>query len=214
MLDAAYKTNGSPFYRPDPITSTASNTKASTSFASQLKSSLALSATPKKKAQSDAAASPNLKTGTVSVSKATASSPAGVPKAADPQYLLNIKMDQPASSQAVTASTTTKKVATPAVSLVTNAASIVSAPLPSDSTISLNDASITALQTALQNAGIDTSGMHMEVHNDTVSYMMGSYQDRQLVVQLPGGRIASYSADLVAMNPNVTVTEMKAEKMV
>lgn len=126
-------------------------------------------------------------------------------------------MDRPASNQAVTISAPTPKLAEAQVSQVADpsaSASLLTNSLPKDSTISLEDVSISALQQALQSAGVDTSGMHMEVHNDTISYMMGSYQDRQLVVQLPGGRIASYSADLVARNPNVTVTEMRAERMV
>src|SRR5260370_13364840 len=96
--------------------------------------------------------------------------------AADPKSLVAIPMDQPATAAPVTQST-------PAAS----------------------DDPVAALQQAIKDAGMDPSAFKMDVHNDTVSYMAGSYQDRQLVVQFPNGKTASYSADLVAKNASVAV---------
>lgn len=126
-------------------------------------------------------------------------------------------MDHPTQNQAVTNKTVAAKVVTPAVSQAANpalAVSKVTSAVKIDAPVAVEDDSITALRSALAAAGVDASNIHMEVHNDSVSYMMGSYQDKQLVVQLPGGRTASYSADLVLRNPAVTVTEMKSEQMV
>lgn len=217
MLDAAYKVNGSPFHRSGINRTIGKTSSSSTSFASQLDRSLAQTTGSRRTSRNETQANASLKQGSVLVPKSRSLDVSGLQKASAPKSLLAIAMDKPVSNQAVTVAAPSPRLAEARVSQVADPAlsvATVTSPLPADSTVSTDDGSITALQQALQAQGIDTSAMHMEVHNDTISYMMGSYQDRQLVVQLPGGRVASYSADLVARNPNVTVTEMRAERMV
>ena len=78
----------------------------------------------------------------------------------------------------------------------------------------LSDDPVIALTQALQAAGVNTSQMKMTVHDDMVNYLGGYYRDRQLVVELPSGKTGSYSADLVARNPQIAIIDMQRDKLV
>ena len=217
MLDSAYKVQGSATYSPRQKTISTAKSTSSASFASQLSGSIGQTASAQRTSQSEAAKSSNLKPNPVLVSKSRSLGVSSASKATDPQSLLAIRMDKPVATHATTVAAPSPKLAEAKAAEVTDpsmAIAPVTTSMNSTSVISLEDASIMALQQAMQAAGIDTSGVHMEVHNNTNSYMMGSYQDRQLVVTMPGGRSGSYSADLVARNAAVALTDMRNDHLV
>jgi hypothetical protein len=65
------------------------------------------------------------------------------------------------------------------------------------------------LKQAMQQVGLDPSSVTMQSVVNTATYPGGSYTDRQIQVQFPGGRQESYSTDLVARNASVAAVEMK-----
>jgi hypothetical protein len=68
---------------------------------------------------------------------------------------------------------------------------------------------LSVLSNALQNAGIDPKSLGMVPHDDPASYPGGSYENH-LITLNARGHVTSISSDLMMLNPNVAVTEIKS----
>jgi len=70
------------------------------------------------------------------------------------------------------------------------------------------DAAVSALNTALQKAGIDPSRVKINAHDDEVWYPGGSYTNDLLTVTA-NGKSYDFDASLTLEAPNVTVTDVQ-----
>jgi hypothetical protein len=64
------------------------------------------------------------------------------------------------------------------------------------------------LKASLIKAGVDTTGMQFTQHQDLVTYPGGSYVNDLIDLQV-GGKSHTYMANLVALDPKVTVVEIE-----
>ena len=67
---------------------------------------------------------------------------------------------------------------------------------------------VDVLTAALTQAGVDTRGMQFQEHTDVVTYPGGSYTNH-LITMTAGGKTQDYMADLMMINPHVTVVEIQ-----
>lgn len=97
--------------------------------------------------------------------------------------------------------------ATPAASSKTATDGAAAASGPVYANRAEEDAAVVkSLQDALSAAGINTSGLGLAAHEDVVSYPGGSYINRYISVN---GRGEGLMTDLVAINPQVAVLDVK-----
>lgn len=67
---------------------------------------------------------------------------------------------------------------------------------------------LSVLDSALQSAGIDPNSLGMVAHDDIAAFPGGSWVNH-LITLTAGGHVESFSTDLMMLNPNVAVTEIK-----
>ncbi len=71
-----------------------------------------------------------------------------------------------------------------------------------------DDAIVKSLKDALTAAGVSFDGLGLAAHQDVVTYPGGSYVNRYISVNT-NGHEEGLMTDLVAMNPNVAVVDIK-----
>ena len=100
----------------------------------------------------------------------------------------------------VTTPTTTPTIPTTKKSTMTTASDTTDDPPPSV---------IDRLKAGLIAAGIDISGMQFTEHRDLETYPGGSYVNDMISLKTSTGQSHEYMTDLVAIAPQVTVTEIQ-----
>jgi hypothetical protein len=103
----------------------------------------------------------------------------------------------PITTPTATPAAPTGTTATPTATTATATAT----PDPPATTIDL-------LKAALISAGVDISGMQFNEHQDLVTYPGGSYTNDLIDLQA-GGHSHTYTTNLVALDPHVTVVEIQ-----
>ncbi len=107
-------------------------------------------------------------------------------------------------SATVTSSSTTKSESATASSSSANASSSKPANAQEDA----DSAVLQSLKDALSAAGINVQGLNLTLHDTTETYPGGSYENRYISVDTPNGS-AGLMTDLVAINPNIAVQDIK-----
>jgi hypothetical protein len=82
------------------------------------------------------------------------------------------------------------------------------APAPATPAVQDDDAIVQSLKDALTAAGVNFQGLGLAAHQDVVTYPGGTYTNRYISVST-NGHEEGLMTDLVAMNPNVAVLDIK-----
>jgi hypothetical protein len=102
-----------------------------------------------------------------------------------------------------TGTTTTPTTTTPTTTPATGSGS---SPVATAPTV---NPTVAALEAALTASGVDVSQLQFNEHQDLCTYPGGSYINDLITVQDASGQTADYMTNLVALNPQVTVTEIQ-----
>ncbi len=104
----------------------------------------------------------------------------------------------------VTPTMTSTALRTPSPASATTAATATAA----KPALAGDDGVVQALKDALAAAGISTAGLDLTAHQDVVTYPGGAYINRYISVEAHGHE-EGLMTDLVSMNPNVAVLDIK-----
>jgi len=118
------------------------------------------------------------------------------------------KAGAPSQNRAVKAKPMSQSDGNTAINLVTGLPPVTTPITANTDTTDQQPSAIDLLKAALVQNGMDISGMQFNEHKDIVTYPGGAYVNDLISFQ-DGIRTHEYMANLVAINPQVTVNEIQ-----